>query len=91
MGLLVSKLVGYHVLGRYGPLGVVVAEERDEETGDGTIAFRGGISEALLFRVPAARVSSVSASSRTVTVDADVGDFAPRLGPDGTVELDLGP
>jgi len=89
MGLHVANLVGYRVVGRYGLLGFVVEDDRSWDAGEETIAFRGGISEALLFRVPAARVSSISVTNRTVMVDADLGDFAPRLGRDGTVELDL--
>lgn len=29
------------------------------------------------------------AGYRTLTLEVDVGDFAPRLGKDGTVELEL--
>jgi hypothetical protein len=32
---------------------------------------------------------SISPSRRTVTVEADVGDFVPRLGEGGTVELHI--
>ena len=90
MALQLADVVGYRVLGRYGTLGVVVDDDRRDDPAEETLAFRGGISESLLFRVPAARVRDISAAERTVTVDADLGDFAPRLGRDGTVELDLG-
>jgi len=89
-----SNVVGYRVLGRHGQLGVVVADDDAEGklgTSDGeTIVFRGGVSDALLFVLPRSRVRSISPSSRTLTVEVDVGDFSPRPGRDGTVELHLG-
>lgn len=85
-------LVGYRVIGRHGELGIVVDGEVFRGAGDGpTIVVRGGVSDALLYNVPATRLLSISREARTVTVDVDVADFVPRLGDDGTVELHLGP
>jgi hypothetical protein len=90
MHSLIQELDGYSVFGRHGFLGTVVGNEgaRDDPAG-GTIVVRGGISEALLFHLPAASLRSISPSRRTVTVEADVGDFVPRLGEGGTVELHI--
>lgn len=78
-----TDLAGYTVIGRHGYLGTVV------EGGGDPIVFRGGISDALLFHVPAAMVATISPGSRSVTLEVDVGDFTPRLGEDGRVELHL--
>jgi hypothetical protein len=85
-----SNLVGYRVVGRHGELGVVVDDERLRQFSDETIVVRGGVSDALLYHVPTELFRSISATSRTVTVDADVADFFPRLGQNGTVELHVG-
>ena len=86
MTSLLQNLSGYSVIGRHGYLGTVV----DVDVGSHErIVFRGGISDALLFHVPMTQVRSISACNRTVTLDVDVGDFAPRPGKDGTVELHL--
>jgi hypothetical protein len=89
MRSLVSNLAGYSVIGRHGFLGTVVRVETARGDGDESIVFRGGISDALRFHVPTTRVRSISAVNRTVTLEVDVVDFAPRLGDDGTVELYL--
>lgn len=85
MTSLLQNLTGYSVIGRHGYLGTVVDDAGSRER----IVFRGGISDALLFYVPMAHVRSISACNRTVTLEVDVGDFAPRPGKDGTVELHL--
>ena len=82
-----EHLNGFRVIGRHGYLGTVVDANPEAEE---RIVFRGGISDALVFRVPMTRVSSISASNRTVTLDVDIGDFTPRAGDNGTVELHLG-
>lgn len=86
-----SQLVGYRVLGRQGELGRVVdAEGLDEAPESSAIVVRGGVSDALIYHVPATRLVSVSRESRTVRVNVDVADFVPSLGDDGTVDLHLG-
>ena len=89
MTSLVSNVAGYSVIGRHGFLGTVVRARAEQGDGEDEIVLRGGISDALLFFVPATLVRSVSDRTRTVDVDVDVGDFVPRLGADGTVELHL--
>jgi hypothetical protein len=86
---LLSKLEGYSVVGRHGVLGTVVEVDTPASDGEEFIVFRGGISEALQYRVPATLVRSVSPRNRSLKLDVDVGDFVPRLGDDGTVELRL--
>jgi hypothetical protein len=86
---LASSIDGYSVFGRHGFLGTVVGNDRAPDDPAGTIVVRGGISDALLFHLPATRLRSISPSRRTVTVEADVGDFVPRLGEGGTVELHI--
>jgi hypothetical protein len=84
----VSKLVGYSVIGRHGFLGTVVGDDSASgQPAEETIVFRGGISDSLLFHLPATRLRSISPSRRTVTVEVDVGDFVPRPGEAGKVEL----
>jgi hypothetical protein len=84
----VSRLVGYSVIGRHGFLGTVVGNESASgQPAEETIVFRGGISDSLLFHLPATRLHTISPSRRTVTVEVDVGDFVPRQGEHGTVEL----
>jgi hypothetical protein len=84
----VSKLVGYSVIGRHGFLGTVVGNDSASgQPAEETIVFRGGISDSLLFHLPTTRLRSISPSRRTVTVGVDVGDFVPRPGEGGTVEL----
>lgn len=84
-------LLGYRVRGRHGELGIVVDRRGFRGTGDDpTILVRGGVSDALLYHVPATRLRSVSRATRTATIDVDVADFVPRLGDDGSVELHLG-
>jgi hypothetical protein len=86
-------LVGCGVFGRRGYLATVATEQGGDDGNDGNdgavILVRGGVSDALVFHLPASRVRSVSPTQRTVTIDADVGDFVPRLGDRGTVELHL--
>jgi hypothetical protein len=87
----VSDLVGYTVLGRQGELGRVVdADEPDGEPDTATIVVRGGVSDALVYHVPATQLVSVSRETGTVTADVDVADFVPSFGDGGTVELHLG-
>jgi len=84
----VSRLVGYSVIGRHGFLGTVVGNESaSRQPAEEMIVFRGGISDSLLFHLPATRLRAISPSRRTVTVEVDVGDFVPRPGERGTVEL----
>lgn len=86
-----SDLVGYRVLGRQGELGRVVGAECIERASESaTIVVRGGISDALAYHVPASRLIGVSHETGTVRADVDVGDFVPRLGEGGTVDLHLG-
>lgn len=86
----VSRLVGYSVIGRHGFLGTVVGSDTAPgHSAEETIAFRGGISDSLLFHLPTTRLRSISPSRRTVTVEVDVGDFVPRPGEGGTVELHI--
>jgi hypothetical protein len=89
MKSLMSHLAGYSVIGRHGPLGTVVDVETMLGDGGESIVFRGGVSDALQYHVPAALVRSISPHRRTLVLDVDVGDFVPRLGNDGTVELHL--
>lgn len=81
-----ESIVGFEAHGRYGALGTVVDIECDAERPH-TLVIRGGVSKALLFLVPCARVRAVSARTRTVILDVDLGDFDSSLLPDGTVEL----
>jgi hypothetical protein len=86
-----SDLVGYRVLGRQGELGRVVdAEGLDGAPESSAIVVRGGVSNLLLYHVPATRLVGVSSDTRTVSADVDVADFVPSLADDGTVELRLG-
>lgn len=86
----VLDLIGYRVLGRQGELGVVVDEDGlDAADETSTIAIRGGVSDALLYRIPVVLLVSVSHELRTATVDTDVAAFAPSLRDDGTIELTL--
>lgn len=86
----VRDLVGYRVLGREGELGVVVDEVDVYDAYEtSTIAIRGGVSDALLYRIPAALLVRVSRETRTAAVDVDVAAFVPNLREDGTIELNL--
>lgn len=86
-----SDLVGYRLLGRQGELGCVVDLEGHEGMLEGsTIVVRGGVSDALIYHVPAMRLVSVSRETGTVRADVDVADFVPSFGDRGTVELRLG-
>ena len=89
MRSLASNLAGYSVIGRHGFLGTVVDADATRGEGEGTIVFTGGVSDALRFHVSTTLVQRISERNRTLTVDVDVGDFVPRLGADGTVELHL--
>lgn len=51
------------------------------------IVVRGGVSDALTYFVPAARVRTLSPEGRTVRLEIDLTEFVPRLRQDGTVEL----
>lgn len=81
-----ASIVGFEACGRYGALGTVIEVVRGADA-HATVVIRGGVSNALLFFVPCARVRSVSARRRTVILDVDLGDFDPSLREDGTVEL----
>lgn len=86
-----SDLVGYRMLGREGELGrVVEAEWVHGVVGGSTIVVRGGISDALVYHVPASRLVYVSHETGTVRADVDVADFVPSFGDRGTVDLRLG-
>lgn len=74
------------MLGRYGELGTVVAVETMP---DDDLVVRGGVSQALVYRLPTRRIRDVSAELRTVTADVGVADFVPSLHDDGTVVLQL--
>jgi hypothetical protein len=79
------------MLGRQGELGRVVrAESLERAPESSTIVVRGGVSDALVYHVPASRVVGVSHEAGTVRADVDVADFVPRLGNGGTVDLHLG-
>jgi hypothetical protein len=82
-----TELVGYRVRGRYGELGTV-ADGGAAQADDPVLIVRGGVSNALVYRVPAGRIVEVSDRRRTVSIDADVVDFVPSLRADGTVVLD---
>jgi hypothetical protein len=84
-----SDLVGFEVHGRHGVLGVVVAVTPPEAGIGAQMKVQGGRSDALLYVIPVVRVSAVAHDRRTVLLDADVGDFVPRLQDDGIVELRL--
>jgi hypothetical protein len=86
-----SDLVGYRVLGRQGELGRIVGAESPGEPGSSTVVVRGGVSDALVYHVPATRLVSVSHQTGTVRADVDVADFVPSLGNGGTVELRFAP
>lgn len=83
-----ADLVGYRMLGRQGELGHVVDLEGLEEVPESsTLVVRGGVSDALVYHVPAVRLVSVSHETGTVRADVDVADFVPSFGDRGTVEL----
>jgi hypothetical protein len=85
-----SALIGYRVDGRHGRLGTVIdAEGEEREAEQSEILVRGGASDALFYHVPSSVVVDVSRERRTVTLDLDVVDFAPRLRDDGSVDLYL--
>ena len=83
-----QPLVGCAVQGRHGILGIVddVATDRH---GRRELLVIGGRSSLLRFHVPTGRICDNPAGVRTVAVDADVADFAPRAGSDGSIELYL--
>lgn len=74
------------MLGRYGELGTIVAVETPPHD---DLVVRGGVSKALVYRLPTRRIREISAERRTVTADVDVADFVPSLHDDGTVVLQL--
>jgi len=85
-----TDLVGYRVLGRQGVLGRVVDfEGLDGAPGNSMLVVRGGVSDALVYWLPAMRLIGVSRETTTVSADVDVADFVARFGDDGTVELRL--
>lgn len=85
-----ADIVGYLVLGRQCELGRVVAfEGLDGAPDTSTIVVRGGVSDSLVYHVPALKLISVSRETATVRADVDVADFLPRFGDGGTVELHL--
>jgi hypothetical protein len=84
-GRVTSAVVGFRVVGRHGPLGVVVALERS--AAEPVLIVRGGASDALRYCVPSRMVRSRSAKRRLLVVEADVTDFVPHLRDDGAVDL----
>jgi hypothetical protein len=84
-----DDLLGFEVRGRHGVLGVVVAVTQPEPGIGAEMRVRGGKSDALLYVVPVVRVSGVARHRRMVFLDADVGDFVPKLRDGGVVELRL--
>ena len=81
-----TDIVGFEALGRHGALGIVVdVEELGEQAP--ALVVRGGVSEALVYHVPWARVRAVSLRERQVVLDLDLADFDPLLRDDGIVEL----
>lgn len=86
-GALSRDLVGFRALGRHGELGVVVEVTEDPRADAQVIVVRGGVSDALTYFVPAARVHALSCKSQTVHLDIDLTEFTPHLHEDGTVEL----
>jgi hypothetical protein len=86
-----TDLVGYRVLGRQGELGRVVdTEGAQDDPETSTIVVLGGVSDALVYHVPANVLVSISRETLTVRADVDVADFLPRFGQSGTVELRIG-
>src|SRR5574337_617565 len=81
-----DRLVGFRAFGRYGELGTVVSTEQ-LEPGGSVLVVRGGVSEGLTYYVPVALVRTIVPEQRTMLVAADLTDFVPTLGADGTVEL----
>jgi hypothetical protein len=78
------------VLGRFGEIGRVVDTELGDSDPDTVgLVVRGGVSEALVYHVPAERLVRVSRERETVYADVDVADFLARLDKGGTVELRL--
>jgi hypothetical protein len=78
------------VLGRFGEIGRVVGTEREDNDPETIgLVVRGGISEALVFHVPAERLLRVSSARETVYADVDIADFLARLDQEGRVELRL--
>jgi hypothetical protein len=85
----VFDLVGYRVLGRQGELGRVVDLEDVEEPEGFALLVRGGVSDALIYHLPAIRLVGISHDTGTVAADVDVADFVPTFGDGGTVDLRL--
>lgn len=86
-----SDLVGYRLLGRQGELGRIVhLEGLEGAPQSSTLVVRGGVSDALVYHVPAVRLMTVSRETGTARADVDVADFLPSFGDRGTVELRLG-
>lgn len=86
-GAVSRDLVGFRALGRHGELGVVVDVTDDAGSDSQVIVVRGGVSDALTYFVPAARVRTLSPEGRTIRLEIDLTEFVPRLCRDGTVEL----
>lgn len=86
-----TDLIGYRVLGRQGELGHVAdLEGIGEESGRLMLVVRGGVTDSLVFHLPALRLIGISHETATVATDVDVADFIPSFARDGTVELHLG-
>ena len=78
------------MLGRQRELGRIVDLEDLERAPEGsTLVVRGGVSDALVYRVPAMRLVTISRETCTVRADVHVADFVPSFGDRGTVELRL--
>jgi hypothetical protein len=84
-----AGLIGYRVVARQGTLGRVVGADDDDGAESSTILVRGGVSDSLVYHVPATRVADISHDAETVHADVDVSDFLPTFGDGGTVILRL--
>jgi hypothetical protein len=85
VGQVTPDVVGYRVIGRHGPLGVVVGLEPSD--GGALLVVRGGASGALRYCVPSCLLRRRLTSRRMLVIEADVIDFTPRLRDDGSVDL----
>lgn len=82
-----TDIVGFRACGRHGELGIIIELRHDEDGHPDVLVVRGGVTDLLVYHVPAARIRSLSRESRTVRLDIDLAEFAPQLGEDGTIRL----
>lgn len=88
LGIDPAHVAGFEAVARGGPLGVVVdATRAGRSSAPDHLLVRGGVSEALYYHVPIRHVTSVFPVRRALAVDVETDDFAPRLRPDGSVDL----